>query len=265
MKGKFAVKPLEALKRRPIRLDSGTREELIALAESWLRQPIHPIIVRPDGAVADGNRRLDGLELKGVTEAEVFVTDENLTDSQLVEIALLSAVHRKGLSDYERVEAMKRLAASHPEWSRKQLAEHLSIDASMVTKMLPAGELIQAVEDAFKSGRIGIGDRYNISLQPPGEQEALLNLKLSGASRDELARLGRKRRNGSDSAPQVRTSRVRCDLAGGTSVVVSGEEMTLDDMIEALAEAHKEAKKARDQGLDVKTFQAVMRDKAKAG
>ena len=39
--------------------------------------------------------------------------------------------------------------------------------------------------------------------------------------------------------------------------------MSLDDLIESLGEAQKEAKKAREQGLDAKTFQAVMKEKSK--
>jgi hypothetical protein len=37
--------------------------------------------------------------------------------------------------------------------------------------------------------------------------------------------------------------------------------MTLDEMIEALVEAVREAKKARDSGLHAKTFEASMRDR----
>jgi hypothetical protein len=63
----------------------------------------------------------------------------------------------------------------------------------------------------------------------------------------------------------VRLARCKLSLACGVNVTVSGEQLSLDDLIDALGEAQKEAKKARDQSLDVKTFQAVMRDKAKAG
>jgi ParB family chromosome partitioning protein len=264
MKGIFAVVLLAALKFQSIRSDLGTEAELIALAKSWLKRSIHPIIVRPDYTVADGHRRLKGLELLGVKDVEVFITDEELTDDQLVEVALLSAVHRKGLSDYERVQAMKRIAASHPDWSKKRLAEEVVMDPSMVGKMLPTGELIPAVEDAFKAGRIGIGDRYNISLLPPAEQEIPLELKLSGASRDEVARESRRRRNGKGAA-QVRASKIRCPLPSGIVITASGADLSLDDFIEALATALKEAKKALEQGLDSKTFAAVVRDKAKVG
>ena len=137
------------------------------------------------------------------------------------------------------------------------------MDPSMVTKMLPAGEPIPAVEDAFKAGRIGIGDRYNISLLPPDEQQVPLELKLSGASRDEVARESRKRRNGNGAA-QVRASKIKCPLPSGIVITASGADLSLDDFIEALGAALKEAKKALEQGLDSKTFAAVVRDKAKA-
>ena len=84
MKGKFAVKPLAAIRRQPIRLDLGIEAELKAIAQSWLNVPIHPIIVRPDLTLADGHRRVAGLELLGVKDVEVFITDEDLTDDQLV-------------------------------------------------------------------------------------------------------------------------------------------------------------------------------------
>jgi len=263
MKGVFAVLLLVALKFQSIRFDLGTEAELIALAKSWLKQPIHPIIVRPDYTVADGHRRLKGLELLGVKEVEVFITDEDLTDGQLVEIALLSAVHRKGLSDYERVHGMKRIAAAHPDWSNKRIAEEVVMDPSMVGRMLPSGELIPAVEDAFKAGLIGISDRYNISLLSPAEQQVPLELKLFGASRDEVARESRKRRNGKGAA-QVRASKIKCPLPSGIVITASGADLSLDDFIEALGAVLKEAKKALEQGLDSKTFAAVVRDKAKA-
>ena len=48
-------------------------------------------------------------------------------------------------------------------------------------------------------------------------------------------------------------------------IVASGQALTLDDLIESLGEAQREAKKAREQGLDARTFQAVLRDKARKG
>lgn len=59
--------------------------------------------------------------------------------------------------------------------------------------------------------------------------------------------------------------RIACPLPSGVGIVFTGEELSLDDLIEALGVAQKEAKKAREDGLDAKTFSAVMKDKARKG
>lgn len=59
--------------------------------------------------------------------------------------------------------------------------------------------------------------------------------------------------------------RIACPLPSGISVTVSGAELSLDELIDALGEAQKQAKKAREDGLDAKTFTAVLKDKARKG
>ena len=93
-------------------------------------------------------------------------------------------------------------------------------------------------------------------------------------SRDELERHGRKQRNG-DGKPPARTPKIRIPLAvesdglsvhGAATVTgVPGEDIGLDDAESILKEALKAVREAARQGLDAKTFQAVMRDRAKAG
>jgi hypothetical protein len=53
------------------------------------------------------------------------------------------------------------------------------------------------------------------------------------------------------------------DVASGGMIWSSNAAARSSAFRAALAEAQKEAKKAREQGLDAKTFQAVLRDKAK--
>ena len=91
----------------------------------------------------------------------------------------------------------------------------------------------------------------------------MLRLKDSGLSRDGLAAHLRKQRKAS--TPQVRTKRISCPLPSGVSITASGQDLSLDDFIEAIGDAQKEARKAREQKLDVKTWQSVMRDKSRAG
>ena len=87
-------------------------------------------------------------------------------------------------------------------------------------------------------------------------------LKLSGGSRDALEQAGRKKRAGH--APAVKVPSIKVALANEISVVVKGEAIDLEQGIEALKDAIKAMTKARDNGLDAKTAQAVWRDMAKA-
>ena len=50
----------------------------------------------------------------------------------------------------------------------------------------------------------------------------------------------------------------------GATVVISGNELSMAEVVELLSETLKEARKAADQ-YDVNTFVRMMRDKAKAG
>ena len=79
--------------------------------------------------------------------------------------------------------------------------------------------------------------------------------------RDQIEHAGRKRRNGK-TAPAVKLSRVKIAMPQGASVIVSGNELSMADVVELLAETLKEARKAAEQ-FDVRTFQSMMKDKAK--
>ena len=57
--------------------------------------------------------------------------------------------------------------------------------------------------------------------------------------------------------------KVAIAMSGGAKVVVSGNELGMAEVVELLSETLKEARKAADQ-YDVKTFQSMMRDKAKS-
>ena len=108
------------------------------------------------------------------------------------------------------------------------------------------------MQEALEAGQIGITACYEISRAPQDQQAELLRLKLAGMSRDALA--DRVRRQKQQSVPQVRVKRITCALPSGVNVVISGQEVSLDELIDALAEAQKEARKAREQGLDADSW-----------
>jgi hypothetical protein len=145
----------------------------------------------------------------------------------------------------------------------KDLADALHLDPSMLTRLVSPSKCIPAWQEALKAEKVGISDCYAASKHPPDEQAGLLSLKLAGASRDAIEQAGRKKR--ASGTPSVKVARVKCTLSSGINVVVSGEGVSLDESIEALTEAIKEMKRARDLGYTAKTFAAAMKDKSRKG
>jgi ParB family chromosome partitioning protein len=237
--------------------------ELRQLGESIRVKQLQPVLARPDGSLIAGERRLRAARLAGLESLQVIVTDEPLTESQIRIIQLTENIHRADLTAYEQWQACEELLRLNPDWQAKDLAAHLHKDPSMVTRLLSPGRCIPEAQAALREGRLGIRACYELSQLPPDEQPALLAVKLGGGSVEDMARQRRQRRNGQ--APAVRASRIRCPLPTGVVITASGADLSLEDFIDALSAALKEARRAVETGLDSKTFQAVAKDKAKAG
>ena len=237
--------------------------ELRSLGESLKVKQLQPILARPDGRLIAGGRRLRAGILVGLEELQVIITEEPLTDTQVRVIQIAENLHRSDLRDAEKWRGFEELLRLNPGWSNKDLAGHLKLAESTVTKYLSASRCLPEVQQALEEGLIGITACYEISKADASQQAELLRLKLTGTTRNDLAT--RVRRQKSEATVQVRVKRIACPLPSGVSVVISGPDISLDDALEALGEAQKEAKKARDQGIDAKTFTAVMTAKSKAG
>jgi ParB/RepB/Spo0J family partition protein len=234
---------------------------LRALGESLRVRQNDPVQAKPDGTLIDGERRWRAGCLVGLETLDAIITDAALTDSQVAMVRLTSFFHREDLTAYDKWHACKQLLELNPGWHAKDLAEQLHVDPSMVTRLLSPSKCIPAWQEALKEGRVGISDVYAASKLPESEQAGLLDLKLSGASRDTIERSGRTKR--SAGSPAVKVNRVKCLLPSGVQIVISGNGVSLDQSIEALTEAIKEMKRARELGYTSKTFAAAMKDKAR--
>ena len=220
---------------------------------------LQPVVAKPDGTILCGERRWRAAQLVGMTELSVIIAEKPLSDSEVRIIQLTENMHRADLSGFEKWMACAELLGMNTDWQLKDLAEHLKLDPSMVTRLLSPSKCIAAWQDALKDGKVGISDCYAASRLPESEQAGLLALH-SGATRDEIEHKARTKRNG---RPAVRVSRVKCPLPSGSVIQVSGEEISLDDMIASIAELLKEAKKASEQGWDVRAFEKVCKARAK--
>ena len=222
---------------------------------------LQPVGAKPDGTLLWGERRFRAAQLVGIKELLCIVTDRPLSDTEIRLIQLTENMHRADLTAYEKWLACSEILCGNANWTQKELAEHLHLSESMVVRLLSPSRCSPEWQQALREGKVGISDCYAASKLPEAEQAGLLALKLSGASRDAIEQAGRKSRNGKAAA--VKVSRVKCPLPSGATIVVSGTAISLDDMIEAMQELVKKAKRASEQGWDCKTFERACNDESK--
>jgi len=244
-----------------IRQNLGTEEERLGLGRSYIERPLYPIIATTDLEILDGNRRHTAVLLVAGPEAEVPVclTDEPWSEAVKLEIQMESAQHQRGLSAYETYLGASQWLALNKNATARDLAQRIKVNEGHLSKVLSLSRCNRKWHQAAAQESVGISDWWAASKVSEQEQEQMLEMKLRGASSGTLANHARQQRNGDE--PKVRTSRVKCELAGGVIITVAGNELGLDEVIEALGAAQKAARQARNQNLDVKTWSAVMHDR----
>jgi ParB family chromosome partitioning protein len=227
-----------------------------------------PIIGYTDPAtgrflILDGGCRRMAAELFDIAELLALDLGKAPTQTELLMAQMAIDIHKQHLKAMDRARLWHAYKKERGCTSR-QLANELGVDESLVGDYLALLQLPAEVQDLVDSGALPMSKACLIAQKESNpDRQRELAVQAVSLSRNELAARLRKNRPSAQQTPAVKLSRVKCPLPSGVVIVVSGEALSLDDLIEALAEAQKEAKKAREQCLDAKTFQAVMRDKAR--
>jgi len=277
MTPKLERKPLAWFKRNPNQpRKEFTEDDLRRLGKSLRVRQLQPVVARSSGELLAGERRLRAAEFEGLETLLAIVTDDELSESQILQVALVENMQRADLSAHEQWVASSELMCRNNSWQMKDLADALHLTPSQVTRLLSPSKCIEAVQDALRDGKIGISAVYTISKQPHSKQAGLLALKLSGATRDELETERRKggteARQGGGRPPPEKCERVRIPLAvatkelkaTGTVTVASspGAPISLQEAENLLREALKAVREAQGRGLGLKAAQAAWRDMA---
>ncbi len=216
--------------------------------------------VRPDGTIVWGHGRVAAAIAAGLKEITVVVLDKPMTEGEYLVLQMIENMQRADFRPYEQWLGCEQLRRLNPGWHLQDVAEALGLHPSMVTRLVSPSKCIPAVQEALKEDRIGISDCYEFSQESPDRQVELLRMRLSGASRDAIKEARRKSR--SENTPTVKLSRVKIAMPKGATVVVSGNDLGMAEVVELLCETLKEARKAAEH-YDVKTWQAMMKDRAK--
>jgi ParB family transcriptional regulator, chromosome partitioning protein len=212
--------------------------------------------------VADGGCRLEGARLSGIPELLAMDLGKAPTPAELLRAQAALDMFKQHLQAMDRA----RLWQSNIKergCTNRELAKELGVSDSLVADYLSLLTLPPDVQELVNSGALHLSKASLIAQQEsdPDRQRELAALA-GNISRNELAAtVKRTRRNAQQQ--EARVNSLRCPLPSGTTVVVKGRELSLDDAIQALTELLKAMKKASDDGIDGSTFSRICRDKAK--
>jgi ParB family chromosome partitioning protein len=231
-----------------------------------------PVIGFPTGdrfRLVDGGCRLEGARL--VVIAELLALDLGKEPTRL-ELLLAQAsidVHRQNLPPVDRARLWQSILDAR-KCTARELAAELHVSDSLVGRYLPLLTLAPDLQEQVNNGTLEMskGSLIARATADPDRERDLAALA-ANMSRESLADVLRKKRNGNGddqpAAETVRTSRVKCELVGNVSIIVTGKALGLSEVIDALGTARKAAIKARADNWDVKSWSAVMHDRAKEG
>ncbi len=135
---------------------------------------LQPILVQPRGdyyEIVAGERRWRAAKLAGLKEVPVII--RNLTEQEILEIALIENIQRENLNPIEEAQAYKKLLT---EFNLKQdeVAERVSKSRAAVTNSMRLLKLSEEVQQMVISDMISTGHaRALLAIEDPDEQYAL--------------------------------------------------------------------------------------------
>lgn len=199
--------------------------------------------------LAAGEARID------ILKALICKTRPSTAELKLLQLSL--ALHHAKPSDADLSQACIDLLALNPTWDQKDIAANLSLSEPMVSAYCSVRKASPAVQAAYRAGEISVHDLRRIVRCGDGQDEALAQ-RMAGLKRDQL--VAEQDRRKTPATETVRMSRVRLPVAGA-DITISGAEIGVDEVINILKSLLKEAQRAQQQSLDIKTLAAVLRDR----
>jgi ParB family chromosome partitioning protein len=135
------------------------QESLMQLAQSFKENGImQPLLVRPNGSgftIIAGERRYRAARLAGMTEVPVLQMDD-VSDTQMLEMALVENLQRENLNPMETAEGYRRLI-EECGLTQAQLGDRVGRSRSAVTNMLRLNTLPDSIKSMIRHGKLTEG------------------------------------------------------------------------------------------------------------
>ena len=154
-------------------------KELEKLTESIkLHGVIQPIVVRPKGEryqLVAGQRRLEAAKALNINAIPAVIRD--VTDQELLEIALIENIHREDLNCIDRALAYKKYQETF-QLTTEQAAERLGQDRTTVTNYVRLLSLPEQIIELLRANRLSMGHARAIAGLEKEEEQIKLAFRV---------------------------------------------------------------------------------------
>lgn len=153
---------------------------------------IVPLILRTKGEkfeIIDGERRFRASKKAGITELPAILKDD-LTDSEVIEIMLLSAIQRQELTPLEEASGYKALIDSNPShYSALYIADRIGRSEKYVWDTIKLLDLVDEAKALLERDKIQVGHARVIAKHKAEDQQRIIARETGGLFQ-AMSRLG---------------------------------------------------------------------------
>lgn len=182
-------------------------EALAELADSIAQHGVlQPLLVRPilggGYQIVAGERRWRAARMAGVSEVPVLVRE--MSDSEVMELALIENLQREDLTPLEEAQGYQALIESY-SFTQEEVSKTVGKSRPAVANALRLLHLPEELQALVNAGKLSAGHaRTLLSFQDPNEMQKAAKLVIEqGISVRELEKLA-SQANGKETAPRPR-------------------------------------------------------------
>jgi ParB family chromosome partitioning protein len=229
--------------------------ELSQLAESLrVHGQLVPVIVQktPTGyTLVDGERRWRAASLAGLAMLNAILVDKQPEPSELKLFQLTVNSQRSDLSPLEKAKVFQELMELKG-WNASQLAKAVFVSNSTVTMLLSLLKLAPAVQQLVESGKLELSKAYYLArIEDSAEQERLaMQAVETHLSREQLVGIARH------------PKRIVFKLKDQVLVSITGNDLSLEQIVRVINELGRHAKRALSQGVSAMTLAHQLTDQS---
>ena len=157
---KYRTVPLDKIGPNPMQPRRDFDDESLGqLAESFKQNGImQPLVVRANGGgftIIAGERRFRAARMAGMSEVPVVVADE-VTDAQMLQLALVENLQREDLNPMEMAQAYRRLV-DECGMTQNDVAARVGKSRAAVANVLRLNTLPDQIKDMIRQGKLTEG------------------------------------------------------------------------------------------------------------